>query len=214
MQLNKNSAKSGCSGSASPALFCFGTILLAALCLSESVRHGSATSALKGAQEGPAHCLDKLRRLRPVLMVIEQVRRHQPLEMPLIQDDHVVKQIVPAAFHPAFGNTVLPRTAKGRASWLSSDAPHSRNHSIHDSMWHNHVYYGRQEEILRGREEQKQRTIEERLRYNLVRSNLKLTGELESKVQLGPRAKPVSEFLKTNTFDVNCQFLLLRIPNK
>jgi hypothetical protein len=38
------------------------------------------------------------------------------------------------------------------------------------------------EEILRRREEQKQRTIEERLRYNLGRSNLKLTGELESKV--------------------------------
>ena len=44
------------------------------------------------------------------------------------------------------------------------------------------VYYGRREEILRRREEQKQRTIEERLRYNLGRSNLKLTGELEQKL--------------------------------
>jgi hypothetical protein len=32
------------------------------------------------------------------------------------------------------------------------------------------------------REEQKQRTIAERVRYNLRRSNLKLTGELNSKV--------------------------------
>ena len=38
------------------------------------------------------------------------------------------------------------------------------------------VYYGRREEILRRRAEQKQRTIEERLRYNLGRSNLKLKG--------------------------------------
>ena len=64
----------------------------------------------------------------PVLMVIEQVRSHQPFEMPLIQDDHVVKQIVPATSHPAFSDTVLPRTAKGRASWLASDVPHRLNH--------------------------------------------------------------------------------------
>ena len=44
------------------------------------------------------------------------------------------------------------------------------------------VYYGRREEILRRREEQKQRTIQERLRYNLGRSNLQLTGDLNSKV--------------------------------
>ena len=64
----------------------------------------------------------------PVLMVIEQIRRHQPFEMPLIQDDHMVQQIVPAASHPAFSDTVLPRTAKGRASCLASDVRHSRNH--------------------------------------------------------------------------------------
>jgi hypothetical protein len=44
------------------------------------------------------------------------------------------------------------------------------------------VYYGRREEILRRREEQKQRTIQERLRYNLGRSNLELTREPESKL--------------------------------
>ena len=66
--------------------------------------------------------------VRPALMVIEQVRRHQPFEMPLIQNDHVVKQIVPAASHPALSNTVLPRTAKGRASWLSSDVPRGRSY--------------------------------------------------------------------------------------
>jgi hypothetical protein len=66
--------------------------------------------------------------MSPVLMVIEQVRRHQPFEMPLIQDDRVVKQILPATSNPSLSNTVLPRTAKGRASWLTSDVPHRRNH--------------------------------------------------------------------------------------
>src|SRR5690349_17428851 len=56
--------------------------------------------------------------MRPVLVVVEQVGRHQPFQMPLIPDDHVVQQVAPTTSHPALSNTVLPRTAKGRASWL------------------------------------------------------------------------------------------------
>ncbi len=67
-------------------------------------------------------------KMRPVLMIVEQVGRHQPFEMPLIQDDHVVQQVASATSHPALRNTVLPRTAKGRASWLASHVPHSRKH--------------------------------------------------------------------------------------
>ena len=44
------------------------------------------------------------------------------------------------------------------------------------------AYYGRREAILRRRAEQKQRTIEQRLRYNLSRWNQKLTGELDQRV--------------------------------
>ena len=66
--------------------------------------------------------------MSPVLVVVEHVRRHQPFQMPLIQDDHVVKQVASATSHPALRNTVLPWTAKGRASWLASHIPHSRNH--------------------------------------------------------------------------------------
>ena len=66
--------------------------------------------------------------MRPVLVIIEQVGRHQPFEMPLIQDDHVVQQVASATSHPALRNTVLPRTAKGRASWLASHVPHRRKH--------------------------------------------------------------------------------------
>jgi putative transposase len=44
------------------------------------------------------------------------------------------------------------------------------------------VYYGCREEILRRREEQKQRTIQRRLEYNLGRCNHPLTSELNPKV--------------------------------
>src|SRR5947208_4159554 len=67
-------------------------------------------------------------KMRPVLVIVVQVRGHQPFEMPLIQDNHVVQQVASATSHPALSNTVLPRTAKGRASWLASYVPYSRNH--------------------------------------------------------------------------------------
>jgi len=57
-------------------------------------------------------------KMSSVLVIVEQVRGHQPFEMPLIQDNHVLQQVASATSHPAFSNTVLPRTAKGRASWL------------------------------------------------------------------------------------------------
>jgi len=58
-------------------------------------------------------------KMRPVLVIVVQVSRHQPFEMPLIQDNHVVQQVASATSHPALSNTVLPRTAKGRANWLA-----------------------------------------------------------------------------------------------
>src|SRR6266436_7000558 len=67
-------------------------------------------------------------KMSPVLMVVEHVGRHQPFEMPLIQDDHVVQQVASATSHPALRNTVLPRTAKDRSSWLAPHVLHSRNH--------------------------------------------------------------------------------------
>ena len=61
--------------------------------------------------------------MRPVLVIIAQVGRHQPFEMPLIQDDHVFQQVASATSHPALRNTVLPRTAKGRSSWARFPCP-------------------------------------------------------------------------------------------
>src|SRR5271163_4516885 len=63
-------------------------------------------------------------KMSPVLVIVEQVGRHQPFEMALFQDDHVVKQVASATSNPALSNTVLPRTAKGCASWLASHLPH------------------------------------------------------------------------------------------
>src|ERR1700738_5054376 len=83
----------------------------------------------RAASRGPT-CWRVLResKMSPVLVIVEQVGRHQPFEMALIQDNHVVKQVASATSNPALSNTVLPRTAKGRASWLASDVPHCRNH--------------------------------------------------------------------------------------
>ena len=40
----------------------------------------------------------------------------------------MVQQVASATSHPTLSNTVLPRTAKGRAGGPGSHAPHSRNH--------------------------------------------------------------------------------------
>ena len=67
-------------------------------------------------------------KLSPVLVIVAQVGRHQPFEMPLIHDDHVIQQVASATSDPALSYTVLLRTAKGRARWLTSHVPHNRNH--------------------------------------------------------------------------------------
>jgi len=49
---------------------------------------------------------------RPVVVVVTHVLVHQAFQMPFIENDHVVKQIVAAVADPALGDTVLPRTAE------------------------------------------------------------------------------------------------------
>src|SRR6266851_3724723 len=66
--------------------------------------------------------------VRPILVVIAHVLSHQPLQMSLIQDDHVIQQISPATSNPTLSNTVLPRAAKCSAGWLAPHVPHHRNY--------------------------------------------------------------------------------------
>jgi hypothetical protein len=66
--------------------------------------------------------------VRPIFMVIAHILSHQPLEVLLIQDDHVVQQVSSATPDPALRDTVLPRTAKGSAGGVASQFSHRRNH--------------------------------------------------------------------------------------
>jgi hypothetical protein len=47
-----------------------------------------------------------------VLVIIADVIAEEPLQMRFFQGNHMIQQIVPAAFHPALGDPVLPRALK------------------------------------------------------------------------------------------------------
>ena len=68
-------------------------------------------------RNSPNGCVLPQSEMSPVFVVVEQVSGHQPFEMPLIQDDHVVKQVAPATPNPALSHPILPRTTKGSAGW-------------------------------------------------------------------------------------------------
>src|SRR4029077_19080650 len=57
--------------------------------------------------------------MRPVFVIIEQVGRHQPFEMPLIQDDHVVQQVASATSHQRSATPLCHGLRKAvRVGWL------------------------------------------------------------------------------------------------
>jgi len=51
--------------------------------------------------------------MRSVLVVVAEVFRQESVQMSFIDCDHVVQQIPPTAFDPAFGHAILPRTFEG-----------------------------------------------------------------------------------------------------
>jgi len=59
--------------------------------------------------------------MRPILVVVTDILRDQPFQMPLVQDDDMIQQVSATASHPALGNA-LPRTAKGSAHRLATHA--------------------------------------------------------------------------------------------
>ncbi len=110
-----------------------------------------------------------------------------------------IRHIYCAPHHPQTNGKIerFHETLKARMNLLVYTSPDELRRTMQDFIeYYNHrryheaignvtpadVYYGRRDEILRRRAEQKQRTIEQRLRYNLGRCNLKLTGELRPKV--------------------------------
>jgi len=110
-----------------------------------------------------------------------------------------IRHIYCAPHHPQTNGKIerFHETLRARMNLLVYTSPDELRRTMRDFIaYYNHrryheaignvtpadVYYGRREEILRRREEQKQRTIEQRPRYNLGRWNLKLTSELNPKV--------------------------------
>jgi len=61
-------------------------------------------------------------------MVVANILEHQPLEVLLVQDDHVIQQVSSATPDPALSDTVLPWTAEGSADGLASQVSHSGNY--------------------------------------------------------------------------------------
>src|ERR1700751_1456316 len=66
----------------------------------------------------------------PILLVVAHMFSHQPLQMPLVQDDYVIQQVASAASYPTLRNAVLPRTAKGRAHRLASHVFRRRDYVV------------------------------------------------------------------------------------
>jgi transposase InsO family protein/transposase-like protein len=110
-----------------------------------------------------------------------------------------IRHIYCAPHHPQTNGKIerFHETLKARMNLLVYTSPEELRRTMQEFItYYNHrryheaignvtpadVYYGRREEILRRRAELKQHTIHQRLRYNLGRWNLKLKGELKSKV--------------------------------
>src|SRR5271169_2513615 len=63
-----------------------------------------------------------------VLMVIADIVGEQPLQMGLIQRNHMIEKITSAALHPAFGNAVLPRALERSSNALHSHRTNGCGH--------------------------------------------------------------------------------------
>ena len=109
-----------------------------------------------------------------------------------------IRHIYCAPHHPQTNGKIerFHETLKARMNLLVYTSPDELRRTMQDFIeYYNHrryheaignvtpadVYYGRREEILRRRAEQKQRTIEQRLRYNLGRWNQKPRVQLKFK---------------------------------
>ena len=55
--------------------------------------------------------------MRPIFLIVTNVLSQEPLQMLLVDGNHVVEQIAAAALDPALRDTVLPRTCERSSQW-------------------------------------------------------------------------------------------------
>ena len=69
-----------------------------------------------------SRCLFLQPEMRSVIMVVANVLVHETLEMPLVEDNHVIQQVSPTVADEAFCYSVLPRAAEAGPFWLDPKA--------------------------------------------------------------------------------------------
>lgn len=68
--------------------------------------------------------------MRSIVVVVADVLSHETLQMPFVQNDHMIQQISSAAPDPALCNAVLPRTTESGAHWQAAHFFHERHHIV------------------------------------------------------------------------------------
>ena len=63
------------------------------------------------------------REMGSILVVVENVIGHEPLQMARVDRDHMIEQIASTAADESFGDAVLPRTSKAGPLRLDAEAP-------------------------------------------------------------------------------------------
>jgi hypothetical protein len=93
-------------------------------------RHRNHPAAWARNSDDLASCRSLLlqREVCPVIVIVKQVVSHQPLEMPLVEHDHMIEQVSPAIAHEAFCNSVLPRAAEAGPLGLDPEALDGADH--------------------------------------------------------------------------------------
>jgi hypothetical protein len=65
-----------------------------------------------------------------ILEIVEDVFLHQALQMPSIENNHMVEQIPATSAYPAFRNAILPWTSEAGALGLNAETLHCFDHLI------------------------------------------------------------------------------------
>jgi len=85
-------------------------------------RYDSAISAGISPSLTTSGCFLRQPEVRSVIVIVVDVLNQEALEMPFVQGDHVVEQILTATPNPTLGNSVLPRALEARSLGLDIEA--------------------------------------------------------------------------------------------